>query len=550
MNCFRFTGHPFVDAGIAGMAAILEQEAGNRFNSPEELSETDAQQAIELAGDLYYYRRVRKDAKASDKPLLYFQLQEVLPGSPWDQVKTGNVADSMEAKFRAHVSELKEAAKRPAIGRCFLTGHDAHIMASKIGVPMLSSVAERPNCYPNLANGLPINAWVGLAVLLSPFSIEKTVNDNTKGGQCFIYHSPNWRFMVAVAERNLNRLRVLLAAACIEDFRKAYYAKFRRGTWKLALSTTLHAVNRIPESDIPRVVVWSFNASNQSSRYDNVELSDSFTVLHQNRLLFPTAYRDIPRCSDEVSRLILEGQPIARKSINIKQYNNSMNGVLRPGWTLQRLYAEKVLKMPITLLGTIEGAAQQLGQDSRAVTYCLFEQRLRIERLAKEFKLSAEACAVFADSPDLWADYLRAAVLWASNGNVFTHRVAVTTEAGPAERLIKNVAGRLRAKHNYKHLAMMLSIRSLREYRTRWIRLLKDGACTWDDFLAFNPLDEALSIGGNYHTRVLRDYLVAYLFASAGSATEEDLVGEETITTYAEDNEAMAFDDAEETEET
>lgn len=416
---------------------------------------------------------------------------------------------------------------------------------------MLSSAAERPNCYPNLNDGLPVNAWVALAVLLSPFGVEKTVKDNAKGSQCLIYHSAKWRFMVAVAHRNLMRLRALLAAASIEDFRKAYFRKFRRGTWKLALSTTLHAANSIPESDRPQVVVWSFNASNQSSHYDNVEVSDSFAVLHQNRLRSPTAYRDIPRCSDYVSRLILEGRPIANASITINQRKNLADAVLQPGWTLQRLYAEKVLKVPITLLNKIEEAAQQLAQDSRAVSYCLFEQsRLQIQKLAKGFKLSAEACAVFADSPPLWGDYLRAAVVWASSGNIFAPRVAVTTEAGPAEQLIKGVGSRLRAKHGYKRLAMMLSGKNIHEYRTQWIRLLKDGACTWDDFLAFNPMDEALSVGGYYHTRALRDYLVAYLFACANSSSEEDIIEEETITTDEEDNEAMGFDDAEEAGET
>jgi hypothetical protein len=548
MNCFRFTGHPFVDAGISGMAAILEQEAGKTFKSPEELSEEDAREAIRLATDKYFYRRVRKETKSTDRPLFYFLLQEVLPGSSWDQVKTGNIADAMEAKFQAHVSELEKAAERPPIGRCFLTGNDAHLLVAKTDVPLLSSAAERPNCYPNLKDGLPMNAWVALAVLLSPFGIEKTVKENAKGSKSLIYHSPNWSFMLAVAHRNLKRLKTLLVAGSIEDFRSGYYAEFRRGTWKQALSTALHAVNTISEGDQPRVVVWSFNASNQSSDYDNVELSDSFTVLHQNRLLFPTAYREIPRCSDRVSRLILEGLPIARASIAVNQRKRSLEAVLRPGWTLQRLYAEKVLNMPTTLLNTIEQAARHLAQDPKAINYCLFEERrLRIARLAREFKLSAEACAVFADSPGLWADYLRAAVVWVSNGNVFPGRATVTIEVGPAERLIKGVASRLRTKHGYKRLAMMLTRRNLHEYRTQWIRLLKDGACTWDDFLAFNPLDEALSVGGYHRTHVLRDYLVAYLFACSTAANEEDITAEENV--FSERQDTMMFEEIAEVEE-
>jgi hypothetical protein len=70
---------------------------------------------------------------------------------------------------------------------------------------------------------------------------------------------------------------------------------------------------------------------------------------------------------------------------------------------------------------------------------------------------------------------------------------------------------------------MMLSVNGVSEYRNRWIRLLRDNACNWDDFLKFNPIEDALSLSGGYfRTRLLRDYLVAYLFALSQVRHEDE----------------------------
>lgn len=519
-----------MDAGIAGMAALLEED-GKVIKSPEGIDEKSVDRAITLMRNLYN-QQVEND-KGQQRPLLYFLLQEVIPGSSWDQVKTGDVAQNMQTKYQEYVDRLVEATKQPPLGRCFITGGDAHILVSKKEVPMLASSDERPNCYPNLSSGLPVSAWVALSVLFSPLGIEKTVNEKGKGGLCLIHHSSNWRFMVEIARRNLLRLRVLLAAKSIEGFRANHYGKKApRGTWRLALSSLLDAVNRIDERDRPQVVIWSFNASNQSCRYENMEIAESFLILHQNRRLHPAVYRDISYCSDEVSRLILQGKPIARYSIieaSSKKSTDKLDRIaLQPGWALQRLYAERVINMPVRLLDAIERAAGQIARDSQATKYCLFSRRIRPITLAKDFKVSGETCAVFSDYHRLWEDYLRAAVLWASKGNEFPPRSPTSVTPGEIEKQIKEVSTRLREKHGYKRLAMTLNAKVTRQYRLAWLRLLRDGACTWEDFLAFNPLDEALSIGKYHRTSVMRDYLIAYLLGCANERQEAD-VGEGEI---------------------
>ena len=80
----QFTGHPFVDSGFAGLAALLEEDGTRTFSSPVELLEHDLRNAVGCMTQLYG-QQIAKDGKSDKMPLLYFLLQEVLPGSSWDQ---------------------------------------------------------------------------------------------------------------------------------------------------------------------------------------------------------------------------------------------------------------------------------------------------------------------------------------------------------------------------------------------------------------------------------------------------------------------------------
>jgi hypothetical protein len=521
MSIYRFTGHPFVDAGIAGIAAILKQK-GRYIQSPEDISQADVFVAVDELLSLYSRRIARNESKKEEPakvyPLCVPLLQEVLPGSSWDQAK--GKPDNQIALFKKYVDDLVSGSAHPLQQQCFLTGAEAHVYVDKTRIPLLSSAQERPNCFPNLAGGFPASRWIALAVLFSPLGIEKTYKSDGKGSACLIYHSPNWHLMVSVANQNLRKIDILLAAKSIEEYGRQYFkGKSRSGTWKMALLTMWSALSRIDKSERPQVAIWNFNASNQSCRYQCIDVSPALLTIHDNRQLFPKVRGEVRSCSDEVSRLIIEGSPIVRQSI-IEQ-GNRKRGVadrfdridLKPGWSFQRLYAEKVLHMPSRLLNAIEQAAHHLAQDNDAVNYCLYDRDKRISPyvLSYRYKLPGDIVAVLADHPRMWQDYLRAAVLWAAKGEEFGKSPAVD-EPGPTEQLIKDVSQRLRIKHGYKRLAMRLSVGNIRRYRSEWIRLLSEGACTWEDFLAFNPLEEALSIGGYFRTRTLKDYLVAYLF--------------------------------------
>lgn len=525
----KFTGHPFVDAGIAAAAAIIEETQKDRIiNTPEELTLDDLIKAINLIKERYYFRLTKKKSNTKEKPLFYFLLQEILPGSPWDQVKTGNLVDLMKKKFNEFLKKTIDSLSQSPIGTCTITGLEAHVLAGKSEMPMLSSSDERPNCYPNLEDGIKVNAGVLLAILVAPIGIEKTLNDKGSGSLNLIYHIDNWRMRIAVAKRNLKRLNILLSSSSFESFWKEHYG-VRKGSWRIGLLTLLHSLNDVNLANTAQTVIWSFNATNQGGRYENNEISDSFIRLHKKRLLYPSAYRELPRCSDEISRLILEGRSIVRSSLFYPD-SNTKNHItdkmaLIPGWPLQRLYAEEVLKMPVRLLTALEEAAAILSSNDGAVNYCLFE-KINPIALARNYNLPSDILAIFADYPDVWKDYLKAGVLWKAKGNSFSEKATQTETPGQIEALIREVSGRMIGKHSPKRIAMMLSVRSIVEYRNRWIRLLRDGACGWNDFLNFNPLADTLSLSGNYfRTRLLRDYLIAYLFAVPQERTdnEEDL---------------------------
>ena len=68
----QLTGHPFVDVGLAGIAAIIETEKNIIVNTPEKITYADVEYSIKVLRDKYYFRLMRKDAKGKEKPLFYF----------------------------------------------------------------------------------------------------------------------------------------------------------------------------------------------------------------------------------------------------------------------------------------------------------------------------------------------------------------------------------------------------------------------------------------------------------------------------------------------
>ncbi len=510
MTSLNLTGHYILDAALAAAAALLERYDKRAIESPQQMNGQDITRALELAEQHFYYRQISKEDDGDSRPLFYFLLQEILPGSPWDQVKSGAVAEGMKRKFAEYIANVKIALSQPAIGHCYLSGGEGHLLVSKSNLPMLASSGERPNCYPNLGEGLAINGYLALAVLLSPLGIEKTLNDKGKGGQNLVYHATDWRFLIAIAEANIDRIQRLLASGSIEAFRARHYPKFRQGSWKKGLQTLMHATQSIPADARPQVVIWSFNASNQTCRYECRQTSDAFLLIAAQRRLQPALYRELLGVSDYVAKLILQSQPIIGASLR----RDKKFLELRPGWPFQRFYAEKVLSMSPTLLNAVEDAAVWLNKDKEAINYCLYEtERPNVRVLAERYKLAPETVARLASAPAQWPDYLRAALLWADKGHAFEPRQNLVFEPQELEIKFKEIAPRLAHIGSYKLAARLLNQYNPRAYRQAWIRLLSRKAATWDDFLFFNPMEEAFGNGDYARTSTLRHYLVAYLLA-------------------------------------
>lgn len=525
MNSLNLTGHYILDAALAASAALVEKYDKRQFSTAREMSGVDILRALELAEQHIYYQQISKQNDGDTRPLFSFLLAEILPGSSWDQCNTGDVSAGKEKLFKKYVAEVKAAIAQPAIGQCFLTGVDGHLPVSKSNLPMLASAGERPNCFPNLGEGLTLNGYLALAVLLSPLGIEKTINDKGKGSQNLVYHATDWRFMVSIAQANIDRISRLLASNSVEEFRSLKNPKFRRGTWRQGLRTLMHAALNIPADVRPQVVIWSFNASNQTCRYECRETSDAFLTIARQARLQPGLYRELLRASDWVAKLILRSQPIIGASL----MRDKKNCWLCPDWYFQRFYAEKVLSMSPTLLNAIEDAALSLKSDKDAISYCLHDvARPDVRVLADRYKLAPEIVARLATAPKQWPDYLKAALVWAGKNNAFEPRQAHVLEPQEIETVLREVAPRLANIGSYKLAARLLNNYNPRVYRQSWIRLLSRKAATWDDFLFFNPIEEAFGNGDYARTSTLRHYLVAYLLACAHKRPADAMETDET----------------------
>ena len=523
----ELTGHPFIDAGMAGAAALIERYTNRKISSLSELSEADIIEAISLAEEYWFQQPFRKDVKQKDKPLFCFLLQEILPGSSWDQVKKPELSHEIPVKLKSHIQGIQDAIKRPPLGTCFLTGKLAHVVASKTFVPMLSSAAERPNCYPNLQDGLLLNGYLALAVLLSPFSAEKSVKADGKSGLSLLYQSIDWQFSVAIAQQKIARIEAVLAANAFEIYAKSQKGTDQTGLWRAALRTLIAASDQVPHNSYASTVIWCFKASNQDSNYECLSASVSLIKLLQERRRNPWIISEMMRGSDGVCRSILQGEPIVRRSIFFKEVppENHKKGkrikkedylkvqVAHPAWNFQRLYAEEVLNMSSSFLDAVEEAATYLASDKVAVNFCLREmKRPQITILAARYGLPSQVVLRLSQEPSQWLDYLRAALLWVQQ-QPFASRQKSPHTPGDLENLIVDAGPRIAKFKSYAAAARLLNKPVGAKYRQAWVHLLYRHAGTWDDFLAFNPIEEAMGTGVYSHTRLRRDYLLAYLWS-------------------------------------
>jgi hypothetical protein len=538
----NLTGHPFIDVGMAGAAALIEEYAEPRRSiaSLADLTDSDIEVAIDMAQSHWFQRPFKKEDKKEDKPLFCFLLQEILPGSSWDQMKKPTQIPEIPAKLANHIENIKTAIKQPPIGTCFLTGRAAHVVASKTYLPMLSSSAERPNCYPNLAEGLLINGYLALVVLLSPFGVEKTVKADGKGSECLLYQSSDWDLSLSIARKNIQRFEVLLAANAFETYGKRQRKTTRTGIWRAALRMLIRATDNLPSTSRASTTIWHYNASNQNSHYDCFSTSNLLDVLLEERRRNPWLYREMMQAPDRVCRAILQGKPIVRRSIfwreqalpkvqekgkRPKKAEREKIQVAQPSWIFQRLYATTVLNMPQSFLDAIEETASYLTDDKEAVKFCLRDmKRPQLERLAARYKLAPHLVLRLGHEPGQWLDYLKAALIWREK-HLFPPQPKLTHTPNELENLIKDCAPRLGTFKSYRAAAYQLNKPIGNQYRGAWLHLLSRGAGTWEDFLNFNPISESLGSGDYGQTRIKRDYLLAYLWACSHESpdnAEED----------------------------
>ena len=553
----NITGHPFIDGGIVAAAALIERYEEREVPSLQQLKEEDLLTAIDLAQKHWFQQSFKKEVKQTDKPLFCFLLQEILPGSSWDQTKTVKDVSEFSDKLVNYIQTIKDAIKAPPIGRCFLTGKEAHVLASKTHIPMLSSGAERPNCYPNLAQGQLVNGYLALAVLLSPFSAEKTVNADGKGSECLLYHACDWSLGLEIVRRNFETFELLLAANVFEIYGKRQKANQHVGNWRSAMRMMIRASDNLPAQSRAPTVIWHYNASNQSSHYDCLSTSVELESLLDQRRQNPWMQGEMMRSSDRICRAILCGNSIIRQSVflrseppfgkpNAKKADWINVPTACPHWLFQRLYAIEVLDMSQSFLDAIEETASHLINDKEAVRLCLKSRgRLPIEMLVNRYKVPRPLVLRISQEPGQWLDFLKAALLWREK-HPFPPQPPTVHTPGELERLIVDCAPRLAHFKSYRAAAYQLNKPIGSKYRGAWLHLLSRGAGTWEDFLAFNPIEEALGTVDYAQTRLRKDYLLAYLWACSHESPDgEELNPEEDIESEEEDEFEILLSDEE-----
>lgn len=246
-NLFEWTGHPFVDVGVAGLCAMVGKQG------PEELTAEDVDRAAEELAEYYF-----------DKALLAY-LSCVFPNAEYVQPEPKNEnARRKKAKKREEYKErvLFAHRNRPqpeAEGlTCAFCGKAASQLVHRSQVPMISG-DNVINFYPEGLTRLPICGYCLVAIQVLPMAGRRVQ------GRLLIAHSDEAAMTLAFARQCVEENRRIINLYRSQEASDKYPGIDTRRTfvlWELT-KTYQELREHLPESKPFSITVYWMSNSGQ-----------------------------------------------------------------------------------------------------------------------------------------------------------------------------------------------------------------------------------------------------------------------------------------------
>lgn len=551
----HWTGHPFVDAGLAALAAIA------KVQRLEDLTPRHLQTAVReleriLLSDQAMGIGVGKAFSGPKKALRQvFPNSELDNHSNWKGKTAEEKAESVRRKFRAALaSELRKAQQCLQVTGgdevCFTCGgrRPAEAMETrrKDRMPLLAGIV---NFYPAFAYGVRICGLCALAVRFLPMAVMRTGAQN----RLWFLHTQALPIATAIARTyGWEHFDRLIAANEALDFSTSWETAGDAGTVLYLLCELLERfgdqVRAMYQSPLP-TTAYVFSNDNQGGFVQALPVpNDLLRFLAKLQLESKHAFQrfwrellQVPGGLSEKERRNRIGfvQSIAQRLLNgdalVESCLEPDIPKLHGGWVGHRLYLKEVRGMAIEKLAILERLGIAIAQSDDA------KKRLNELQTAQRNELYSVLLRYVRQG---WLKYDEFYSLlppndYAAAGEVRDIVLAVAYEwqrcqeqgeefptlggqaiFSPDETLfrLQQIGERLIASlpNLSRWIGQLQTARQAERIRGIYLSAVRSGAMGFGDFVFLAPL------GDRQRLWLLRDYLLAFLFDRAREVVPEE----------------------------
>ncbi|MCC6446497.1 MAG: hypothetical protein IT210_23970 [Armatimonadetes bacterium] len=557
MSLFRFTGNPFVDAGIAGLCAAADK------NQPEALEETSIHEAVKrlvrlmTSDEAFKATDEQKAFVTSALPMVFTMNADLSnPSNKSVDTKTQKYKERIAGRINALFGIPKEAPGFEENGICFVCGRSpVTFLAGKTDFPLMDSVTTRINFHSCLEKGHPICAACALALEFFPFSVLRT---GTSGKLWFV-HSPDPKVCIPIAsEFTWHEMHRCQAAHRPLRFYGDWHSVGEAGAIvSLVRFMTIEKGDEAIEGTPFPIRAYVFSNDNRDASIYGIDIPNvlchffvrlKYDASAQERFDKEILHRTAPDMfagfirhiayrllkSEPIISACLaheeepnEGQPKRRakkKDAEPSLFEPVPTCRLRGGWAAHRLYMSEVLQMTGKYIQTVETVAQRIHADEDRAKIVMAlrlagKNRTGIGSLLDlvQRKLMSWEEFYCLTPPNNQAqslkarDYLLGALYdLQSREDIEAWDGRMRPDNGnlsPLIPLIENAGARLiESKVDHKRVVQGLRSRSISGIRGALLHAVERGGLGWADFIALCPPDPVESLFTH------RDYLLAYLY--------------------------------------
>jgi CRISPR-associated protein Cst1 len=560
MRQITWTGHPFVDAGLAAIAAIVGVQRLEDLTAADLGKAAEELERILLSDQALGIGVGKSFAKGALSQL--FPNSELVNPSNWKGQTPEEKAENVRQKFKQSLQQDLKRAKNCLTHSgdvtCSVCGRQvpetATTFVRKDKMPLLAGIV---NFYPAFAYGVQVCGLCAFAVRFLPMSVMLTgvfnrlwflhtqaldVAAETSKRYCWL------EFDKAIAANELlefyNRWQTAGDAGTVlyvlcellgelgDQLREAYLHPLPTTAYLFSNDNQKPYVQPLP---IPNELLIFLARLQLRSRH-------SFQRFWQELLLLPESLSEKERKAriafvQEVAQRLLNGDSIIGMCLREANEHQNQPPKLQGGWLGHALYLREVRKMPESKLAILERLglsiarsddvkkrAMELRTAKGSDLYGIFLRYVREGWLKHD-----EFYTLLPPNSDMHAGELRDILLaviyeWQNcqeRGEEFP-QVTEEPKLAPDETLqrIKQIGEQLCQKlpNLSRWIGQLQTAKSSERVRGVYLLAVQRGAMNFADFVFLSPL------GDRQKMWLLRDYLLAFLFERAREVLPEEEV--------------------------